>query len=92
MLALRYGCPLFTAICYRTAPGRWRIEFGDEIPTHAHGEPRPTEEIAREINTAFETDDHQQIEREKFGDGFGDIEIGSGEGGEETQNEEEDHG
>ena len=54
VLALRYGCPLFTAICYRTAPGRWRIEFGDEIPTQAHGEPRPAEVIAREINTAFE--------------------------------------
>ena len=54
VLALRYGCPLFTVICYRTAPGRWRIEVGDEIPTHANGQPRSTEDMARDMNRAFE--------------------------------------
>jgi lauroyl/myristoyl acyltransferase len=54
VLALRYGCPLYTIICYRTAPGRWRIEVGDEIPTHANGQPRPPEDMARDMNHAFE--------------------------------------
>lgn len=54
VLALRYGCPLFSMICYRTAPGRWRIEVGDEIPTHANGQPRPPEDMARDMNRAFE--------------------------------------
>lgn len=54
VLALRYGCPLFTVICYRIAPGRWRIEVGDEIPTHANGQPRSTEDMARDMNRAFE--------------------------------------
>ena len=54
VLALRYGCPLFTVICYRIAPGRWRIEVGDEIPTHLNGQPRPAEDMARDMNRAFE--------------------------------------
>lgn len=55
VLAQRYGCRLFTCLCYRTAPGRWRLEFGNEIPTHTEGQPRPTEAIAADINRAFET-------------------------------------
>jgi lauroyl/myristoyl acyltransferase len=54
VLALRYGCPLFTVICYRTAPGRWRIEVGEEIPTHVNGQPRPPEDMARDMNRAYE--------------------------------------
>lgn len=54
VLALRYDCALFTVICYRLAPGRWRIEVGDEIPTHADGQPRPPEDMARDMNRAFE--------------------------------------
>jgi len=54
VLAQRYGCPLYTIICYRIAPGRWRIEVGDEIPTHAIGQPRSPEDIARDVNCAFE--------------------------------------
>ncbi len=54
VLALRYGCPLFTVICYRVAVGRWRIEVGDEISTHCDGQPRPAEDIARDMNRAFE--------------------------------------
>ncbi len=54
VFALRYHCPLFTAFCYRTALGRWRVEVGDEIPTHANGHPRPIADIMLEVNRAFE--------------------------------------
>jgi KDO2-lipid IV(A) lauroyltransferase len=55
ILAMRYGCRIFPAICYRTALARWRIDFGDEIPTHEKGQPRSTESIMLDINRAFET-------------------------------------
>ena len=54
LFALRYEAPLFTAICYRTELGRWRIDVGDEIPTRLHGATRSTEEITGDINRAFE--------------------------------------
>jgi len=54
VLALRYGCPLRTAICYRTGLGRWRIEVGEEIPTHDTGMARSSAAITLEINRAFE--------------------------------------
>jgi Kdo2-lipid IVA lauroyltransferase/acyltransferase len=54
VLALRYKCPLFPAFCFRTMPGRWQIEVGDEIPTHAEGHARPVEAITADINRAFE--------------------------------------
>jgi KDO2-lipid IV(A) lauroyltransferase len=54
VFALRYGCPLYTAVCYRVALARWRIEVGDEIPTHSAGQPRPVEAITRDINAALE--------------------------------------
>ncbi|MHB8523508.1 MAG: lysophospholipid acyltransferase family protein [Limisphaerales bacterium] len=55
VLALRYHWPLHTAICFRTGPARWRVEFGGEIPTRIDGNPRPLEAIARDVNQAFET-------------------------------------
>src|SRR6266542_5873865 len=55
LLALRYGCRIFPAICYRTALARWLVEIGDERPTHDNGNPRSTESIMLEINHAFET-------------------------------------
>lgn len=55
VLALRYGCPLHVAICYRTALARWHIEISPAIPTHAHGRPRPVVEILRDVNAAYET-------------------------------------
>jgi len=55
VFALRYHCPLFPAVCYRIALGRWRIEVGEEIPTREDGRPRPVEEIALDVNRAFET-------------------------------------
>ncbi len=54
LLALRYGCRIFPAICYRTAPGRWRVEVGDEILTREAGEPRSVESIMLDVNRAFE--------------------------------------
>lgn len=54
IFALRYNCPLHTAICYRTGLAHWEIEVGDEIPTRENGAPRSTEEIMRDVNRAFE--------------------------------------
>jgi KDO2-lipid IV(A) lauroyltransferase len=54
VFALRYHCPLHTGICYRIAPGRWRIEAGDEIPTREDGRARSTRDITLDINRAFE--------------------------------------
>jgi lauroyl/myristoyl acyltransferase len=54
VLALRYDCPLHTAICYRVGPARWRVEVGEEILTRINGEPRFPEDIMRDVNTVFE--------------------------------------
>lgn len=54
ILALRYACPLHTAVCYRVELGRWRIEVGDEIPTQTAEGPRTVEAITEDINRAFE--------------------------------------
>jgi lauroyl/myristoyl acyltransferase len=54
LFALRYDCPLYTSICYRTGLAKWRIEAGAEIPTHENGIARTTEAIMRDVNAAFE--------------------------------------
>lgn len=54
VMAARYNCSLYVPICYRTAMGRWRIEVGEPIPTHANGIRRSTEEITRDVNSALE--------------------------------------
>lgn len=54
LFALRYHCRLFTAICYRVALARWRIEVGPEIPTTQGGHSRPLEAIMRDVNAALE--------------------------------------
>jgi lipopolysaccharide heptosyltransferase II len=48
IFALRYRCPLHTAVCYRVRLAKWEIEAGDEIPTRENGAPRSTEAIMRE--------------------------------------------
>ena len=53
VFALRYNARLFEVICYRTALARWRIECGEEIPTHENGQPRTTEAIMRDVNQAY---------------------------------------
>lgn len=56
VFALRYDCPLHTAICYRTGLARWRIELNDAIATrHPDGRPRSSEDIMRDVNRALET-------------------------------------
>jgi lauroyl/myristoyl acyltransferase len=54
VFALRYHCPLHTAICYRVGLARWRIELGDEIPTFENGHARSIEAIMRDVNLVFE--------------------------------------
>jgi KDO2-lipid IV(A) lauroyltransferase len=55
VLALRYDAELSTAVCYRVAPAKWRLELGEKIPTRENGRPRPSQEIMRDVNRAFET-------------------------------------
>lgn len=54
VFALRYRCPLHTAICYRLGLAHWRIEVGDEIPTLVNNRPRPAEAIMLDVNRAYE--------------------------------------
>jgi lauroyl/myristoyl acyltransferase len=54
VFALRYHCPLHTAICYRIGLARWRIEVGPEIPTREAGRPRTVDAIVRDMNAALE--------------------------------------
>jgi KDO2-lipid IV(A) lauroyltransferase len=54
LFSLRYQMPLHTAICYRLAPGRWRIEIGDEIATRHDGKARAVKDITADINRALE--------------------------------------
>jgi lauroyl/myristoyl acyltransferase len=54
IFALRYKCPLHTAICYRIGLGKWRVEVGDEIPTRENGRARPIAAIMLDVNRTFE--------------------------------------
>lgn len=54
VLALRYHADLYSAICYRVAPAKWRLELGQPIPTHENGQPRPSADIMRDVNLALE--------------------------------------
>jgi KDO2-lipid IV(A) lauroyltransferase len=54
VFALRYHCPLHTAICYRIGLANWLIEVGDEIPTRENGQARPIADIMGDVNRAFE--------------------------------------
>jgi lauroyl/myristoyl acyltransferase len=54
VFALRYDCELFTAVCLRVAPARWRFELGKKIPTHENGHARSSAAIMRDVNRTFE--------------------------------------
>lgn len=54
LFALRYHCPLHTAICYRVGLAQWRIEVGEEIPTQGPGGPRSPADIMLDVNREFE--------------------------------------
>jgi KDO2-lipid IV(A) lauroyltransferase len=55
LLSLRYDSPLFAAICYREALGKWRVEVSPEIPTRLNGQARSKQEIMADVNAIFET-------------------------------------
>ncbi len=55
VFALRYNCPLHTAICYRVALAKWCIEVGPEIATIENGQPRDVQAIMADVNRAFES-------------------------------------
>jgi lauroyl/myristoyl acyltransferase len=53
--ALRYNVPIVVGICYRVAPARWRLEFGNPIPTRGPDDaPRTPEELMLEVNRQYE--------------------------------------
>ncbi|HTY88577.1 MAG TPA: hypothetical protein VMB80_14010 [Candidatus Acidoferrum sp.] len=54
VFALRYHCELTTAFCFRIALAKWRIEVGEQIPTHENGRPRDSADIMRDVNRSFE--------------------------------------
>jgi lauroyl/myristoyl acyltransferase len=54
VFALRYNCPLHTAVCYRIGLAKWRIEVGDEIPTRENGQARSIADIMLDVNRLFE--------------------------------------
>lgn len=55
VFAQRYDLALHDAICFRVAPGRWRIDVGPSIRTaEADGSRRPILEIMDEVNARFE--------------------------------------
>lgn len=54
VFALRYDCELYAAVCYRIGLARWRLELGEQIPTRENGQPRPVENIMRDVLRAHE--------------------------------------
>jgi KDO2-lipid IV(A) lauroyltransferase len=54
VFALRYHCELYTGVCYRVAPAKWRLELGEKILTQENGKSRASEEIMRDVNRALE--------------------------------------
>jgi len=54
LYALRRRMPLHVAICFRTGPGRWRVEVSDEIPTRIGNQRRPLLDILTELNSHLE--------------------------------------
>lgn len=45
LFALRYNCELYAATCFRVGLAKWRLELGEQIPTHENGQPRTVEAI-----------------------------------------------
>ena len=54
ILALRYDAELCTAICYRVALAKWRVEVGEKIATHVNDQPRASADIMQDVNLALE--------------------------------------
>jgi lauroyl/myristoyl acyltransferase len=49
VFALRYDCELYAGVCFRIGLAKWRIEMGEQIPTHENGHPRSVENIMRDV-------------------------------------------
>lgn len=50
IFALRYHCDFYAAVCFRTGLAKWRIELGEQIPTHDQsGQPRPVADLIRDV-------------------------------------------
>lgn len=54
IFALRYHCELYAAVCYRLGLAQWRLELGEQIPTHENGAPRTVEAIMTDVLRAHE--------------------------------------
>jgi len=54
VFALRYRSPIFVGICYRLAPGRWRIEMHKGIPFMENGKLRSAADMMTDVNKLFE--------------------------------------
>ncbi len=54
LMAMRYGLPLHTAICFRAGLARWRVEVGDAIATRVDGRRRTVAEVMADVNAVFE--------------------------------------
>ena len=55
IFALRYDCELYAAVCFRTGLAKWRLELGEQIPTHENGHSRTVEDIMRDVLRLHET-------------------------------------
>jgi lauroyl/myristoyl acyltransferase len=55
VFALRYNCELYAAVCYRVGLAKWRLELGEQIPTHENGRPRLVADIIQDVLRAHET-------------------------------------
>jgi len=55
IFALRYDCELYAAICFRTGLAQWRLELGEQIPTHENGRLRSVEDVMRDVLRLHET-------------------------------------
>ena len=49
IFALRYHCELYAGVCFRIGLAQWRVELGEQIPTHENGHPRSVENIMRDV-------------------------------------------
>jgi Kdo2-lipid IVA lauroyltransferase/acyltransferase len=54
IFALRYDCELYAAVCFRVGLAKWRLELGEQIPTHENGHPRPVADLMRDVLRAHE--------------------------------------
>jgi KDO2-lipid IV(A) lauroyltransferase len=54
IFALRYNCEFYAAVCFRVGLAKWRLELGEQIPTHENGHARPVADLMRDVLRAHE--------------------------------------